>query len=91
MNWQRVKQPCNSTGGDLVVNDRAARQGPVVAPGGTDQIRVPRLAQSAVITAQCPKQVAIFDIQIMTQDGAAVAQVDAQMEHSYTFEIVSRF
>jgi len=38
------------------------------------------LPQAAVVTTECPIEVALFDIQIVAQDGAAVAQIGSQVK-----------
>jgi hypothetical protein len=49
-------------------------------PGGTDHVRIFRLAQAAVVAAKGAEKVALFDVQVVAQDGAAVAQIGAQVE-----------
>jgi len=62
------------------LHGHAGTVGPLALPGGTDHIGVFGLAQTAVVAAQGPVQVAVFDVQIEAQDGAAVAQVGAHLE-----------
>src|SRR4051794_31063017 len=49
-------------------------------PGGEHHVRVFGTPKRTVIAAEGAKKIAAFDIEIVTQDDTAVAQVRSQME-----------
>ena len=67
-------------GAGLFAGDLVRRISPVVVPGGAHHVRVFRPAEAAVVASQGAVEVALFDVQIVAQDGAAKPQVGAQVE-----------
>lgn len=53
---------------------------PVRGPGTQHPVRVPRFSERTVVARQSAERVAVFDIQVMAQDRAAVAKIGAQVE-----------
>ena len=53
---------------------------PSVAPGTDDGVGVFVAAEAAVETGEGADDVAVFDVEVVAQDGAAVAQVGADIE-----------
>ena len=51
-------------------------------PGAADHIRILGLAQAAVVAAQGTEKVAVLDVQIVAEDGAAIAQIGAHFEQA---------
>ena len=51
-----------------------------LVPCAAHQIRVFGASQAAVVASEGAEEVAFFDVQIMAQDGAAVAQVGPHVE-----------
>jgi len=56
------------------------RVGPAVSPGTNYHVGILRPAQAAIVAAQGAEQIALFDVEIVPKDGAAVAQVGADVE-----------
>ena len=52
----------------------------VLALGGAHHVRVFRLPEAAVVAPEGAEKVTLFDVQIVTQYGATVAQVCSQMK-----------
>ena len=58
----------------------AALVAPVAGPGAQHVVRIARFAERPVVTSQSTGRVPAFDSQVVAQDGAAVAQIGAQVE-----------